>query len=90
MEDLAYQKYEAFSQQLPDMRRYAVFKPVCREPKKEIGELLVAEAKKAQADLLVISAKGMSAAALFILGSVTENVIRNNSDIPLLIYKKPN
>lgn len=88
MRGFAEEKYDRLLSKFPELRERAELVLVRQEDNDEIGELVVLEAKRARADILVIGAKGMSAAALFVLGSVTEKVLRYDLDIPLLVFKK--
>ncbi len=87
MRGFAQQKYDRLLSQFPELRDRAEFVLVKKEDEDDIGELVVLEAKRARTDLLVIGAKGMTAAAHFVLGSVTEKVLRHDMDIPLLVFK---
>ncbi|RDV14772.1 universal stress protein [Pontibacter diazotrophicus] len=89
MRGFAQEKYNQLIQQFPALQKRGEFKMVRRDNEDNIGELIVMEAKRAHADMLVIGAKGKTAAALFILGSVTEKVLRYDTDIPLTIFRKP-
>ncbi|MCC9135323.1 universal stress protein [Pontibacter silvestris] len=89
MKGFARNKYEQLLKRFPELRERGEFKMVRLDNDENIGELLVMEAKRAWADMLVVGAKGKSAAALFVLGSVTEKVLRYDSDIPLTIFRKP-
>ncbi|MCX2741863.1 universal stress protein [Pontibacter anaerobius] len=88
MRGFAQEKYDKLMVRFPDLRVRSELVMVRMEDEDDIGELVVVEAKRARADLLVIGAKGMSAAALFVLGSVTEKILRYDMDIPLLVFKK--
>ena len=90
MQDFARKKFEQVLAQFPELVERAKLKLVKQESEHDLGELLVLEARRIRADLLVIGAKGMSAAALFVLGSVTEKILRCNDDIPMIVYKKEN
>ncbi|WP_299757238.1 universal stress protein [uncultured Pontibacter sp.] len=87
MRGFAQAKYEKLITHFPELDNRTELTLV-RQEEEDIGELVVVEAKRARADLLVIGAKGMSAAALFVLGSVTEKILRHDLDIPLLVFKK--
>jgi len=88
MQDFALKKFEQVLLRFPELVERARLKLVKQEIEDDLGELLVLEARRSRADLLVIGAKGMSAAALFVLGSVTEKILRYNDDIPMIVYKK--
>lgn len=90
MQGFARNKYEQVLQDFPQLITRARLKLVRKENEDDIGELIVMEARKEQADLLVIGAKGKSAAALFIMGSVTEKILRYNDKMPLMVFKKKN
>jgi nucleotide-binding universal stress UspA family protein len=45
-------------------------------------------AKENNADMIILGSKGRSAAAAFLLGSVAEQLVIENDDIPLFIVKK--
>ncbi|AKD04602.1 universal stress protein [Pontibacter korlensis] len=90
MRDFAQQKYDQLLTHFPELRERAKLVLVRQEGDDDIGELVVLEAKRLRADMLVMGAKGMSAAALFVLGSVTEKILRHDMDIPLLVFKKRN
>lgn len=47
-------------------------------------------AKEKNADMIILGSKGRSAAAAFLLGSVAEQLMIENADIPLFIVKKSN
>lgn len=87
MQGFAYKKYDALLEHFPELQDRAEFILVRQEEQDDVGALVVMEAKRIHADLLVIGAKGMSAAALFVIGSVTEKVLRHDMDIPLLVFK---
>jgi len=90
MQGFAQDKFSKLMARFPDLGDRAELLLVRQGDEDDIGELIVLEAKRARADLLVVGAKGMSAAALFVLGSVTEKILRNDMDIPLMIFKKKN
>lgn len=88
MKGFARNKFEQVLARFPELADRAKLKLVRLEDENDMGELIVLEAKRAKADMLVIGAKGLSAAALFVLGSVTEKILRYNDDIPMIVYKK--
>lgn len=88
MRGFAAKKYEKLLQQFPVLQEVAMLKLVRQEHNVNIGELIVLEAKRCSTDLLVIGAKGLTAAAYFVLGSVTEKVLRHDMDIPLAVFKQ--
>lgn len=87
MRGYAQQKYDKMISHFPQLQGRVQLALVRLEDEDDMGELMVLEAKRNRADLLVVGAKGMSAAALFILGSVTEKILRHDLDIPLLVFK---
>jgi nucleotide-binding universal stress UspA family protein len=87
MRGFAQEKYNQLLAHFPELKDRAELLMVRQQEQDDTGELVVMEAKRARADLLVIGAKGLSAAALFVLGSITEKVLRHDSDIPLLVFK---
>ncbi|WP_347160389.1 universal stress protein [Pontibacter chitinilyticus] len=89
MQRFAMEKYEKLKERFPELRQRGRLLLV-RQEHQDIGELIVLETKRAQADLLVVGARGKSAAAQFILGSITEKVLQLEIDIPLAVYKKEN
>ncbi|PKV75605.1 universal stress protein [Pontibacter ramchanderi] len=88
MKGFARNKFEQVLDRFPELRDRATLRLVKQENEDDVGELIMVEAKRAKADMLVIGAKGKSAAALFVLGSVTEKILRYNDDIPMIVYKK--
>ncbi|MDX5422506.1 MAG: universal stress protein [Hymenobacteraceae bacterium] len=88
MRGFAEEKFNNLMKRFPELGDRAELMLVRQEDEDEIGELVVMESKRARADMLVVGAKGMSAAALFVLGSVTEKILRHDMDIPLMIFKK--
>lgn len=90
MQGFARIKFDQVLADFPELRDRASLKLVRKENEDDIGELIVVQAKKEKADILVIGAKGKSAAALFIMGSVTEKILRHNDSIPLIVFKKKN
>ncbi|WP_242928174.1 universal stress protein [Pontibacter vulgaris] len=88
MQGFANEKFERVLERFPELGSHANLRLVKQQQDEVAGELIVLEAKRAKADLLVIGAKGKSAAALFVLGSTTEKVLRYNDDIPLIVFKK--
>ncbi|MBF9253629.1 universal stress protein [Pontibacter sp. 172403-2] len=88
MRGFAEEKYEKLVLQFPELREIATLRLVRQEHDAGIGELIVLEAKRVGADMLVIGAKGMTAAAFFVLGSVTEKVLRHDMDIPLTVFRQ--
>jgi nucleotide-binding universal stress UspA family protein len=90
MQGFARQKYENLISRFPELRNRAELILVRQGDEDDIGELIVVEAKRARTDMLVIGAKGMTALAHFVLGSVTEKILRHDLDIPLMIFKKQN
>ncbi len=88
MKGFAYEKFDRVLEQFPELGSRACLKLVKEESGSDIGEQIVLEAKRARADMLAIGAKGKTAAALFVIGSVTEKILRYDSDIPLLVFKK--
>ncbi|PRY15596.1 nucleotide-binding universal stress UspA family protein [Pontibacter ummariensis] len=87
MRMFAEDKYKKLTSHFPELRDRAELVLVRQEGNDDIGELIVMEAKRARADMLVVGAKGMTAMAHFVLGSVTEKVLRYDMDIPLLVFK---
>lgn len=87
MRGFAQEKYNNLLSRFPELQERAELKLVRQDDEADIGELVVLEAKRSRADLLVIGAKGMSAAALFVIGSVTEKILRYDMDIPLMVFK---
>ena len=90
MQGFARDKFDQVLARFPELGSRATLKLVKQGNEDDMGELIVVETKRAQADMLVIGAKGKSAAALFVLGSVTEKILRHNDDIPMIVYKKSN
>ncbi len=88
MRGFAEDKYNNLLSKFPELRNRAELLLVRRGDEDDIGELIVMEAKRARTDMLVIGAKGMTALAHFVLGSVTEKILRHDLDIPLMIFKK--
>ena len=87
MQGFAYKKYDTLLERFPELQDRAEFVLVRQEEQDDVGALVVMEAKRLRADLLVIGAKGLKTVALFVLGSVTEKVLRKDMDIPLLVFK---
>ncbi|MFD2998988.1 universal stress protein [Pontibacter toksunensis] len=87
MQEFAREKYQHMMERFPELQNRAQLVLVRQGEHDDIGELVVIEAKRARADMLVIGAKGMSAAALFVIGSVTEKILRHDMDVPLLVFK---
>ncbi|WP_460919768.1 universal stress protein [Pontibacter brevis] len=90
MRGFAREKFQQLLERFPELQNRAELLLVRQDEQADIGELVVMEAKRARADMLVIGAKGMSAAALFVIGSVTEKILRHDLDIPLLVFKNKN
>ena len=88
MRGFAQEKYNKLLSHFPELKDRAQFVMVKKGPEDDIGELVVMEAKRVRADMLVIGAKGLTAAAHFVLGSVTEKILRRDMDIPLLVFKR--
>ena len=88
MRGYAHDKFNKVLSEFPELTNRAHLKLVRKDHEDDIGELIVVEARKERADMLVIGAKGKSAAALFIMGSVTEKILRYNDSIPLVVFKK--
>lgn len=88
MRGFAIEKFENVLDSFPELRSRASLKLVKREQMDDVGELVVLEAKRAKADMLAIGAQGKSATALFVLGSVTEKILDDDTDIPLIVFKK--
>ena len=88
MRGFAKEKFEHVLARFPELRSRASLKLVKQEQMDDVGELVVLEAKRAKADMLAIGAQGKSATALFVLGSVTEKVLDDDTDIPLIVFKK--
>ena len=86
----AEKKFDAILQQFPELQGRACLNLVKKHPNDDTGEVLVMEARRLHADLLAIGARGVSGVSLLVLGSVTEKVIRRNTDMPLLVFKKKN
>ncbi|GAB3196706.1 hypothetical protein GCM10027293_09730 [Pontibacter aydingkolensis] len=87
MRGFAQDKYDRLLSKFPELRDRAELLLVRQEDEDDIGELVVMEAKRVRTDMLVIGAKGMTAAAHFVLGSVTEKILRHDMDIPLMVFK---
>lgn len=87
MRGFAQEKYDKLLSRFPELRDRAELVLVKQGYEDDIGELVVMEAKRARADMLVIGAKGLTAIAHFVLGSVTEKILRHDMDIPLLVFK---
>jgi nucleotide-binding universal stress UspA family protein len=90
MQGYARSKFDHVLSDFPELGERAHLKLVRKDYEDDLGELIVVEARKENADLLVIGAKGKSAAALFILGSVTEKILRYNDTIPMVVFKNKN
>jgi len=90
MQKIAREKFEKVLEKFPELTGRATLKLVKQHHDEDIGEIIVLEAKRSRADLLVVGAAGKSAAALFMLGSVTEKVLQHDNDIPLLVFKRQN
>lgn len=90
MRGFAQEKYDKLLSRFPELRDRAELVLVKQGHEDDIGELVVMEAKRARADMLVIGAKGLTALAHFVLGSVTEKILRHDMDIPLLVFKMEN
>ncbi|WP_439882861.1 universal stress protein [Pontibacter sp. MBLB2868] len=88
MQAFAREKYEKLLGRFPELGERSELVLVKKGNTADIGELIVLEAKRARADMLVIGAKGLTAAALFVIGSVTEKILRYDLDIPLLVFKR--
>ncbi len=88
MQANANKRFEDVLERFPELRTRAALKLVKRQHDDDMGEIVVLEAKRLRADLLVIGAAGKSAAALFMLGSVTEKILDSDNDIPLLVFKR--
>ncbi|MCP2044987.1 universal stress protein [Pontibacter sp. HSC-36F09] len=88
MQGFARNKFEQVLDRFPALKDRATLRLVKQENEDDVGELIMVEAKRAKADMLVIGAKGKSAAALFVLGSTTEKILRYNDDVPMIVYKK--
>ena len=88
MKGFARNKFEQVLERFPELKERASLRLVKQETEDDVGELIMLETKRAKADLLVIGAKGKSAAALFVLGSVTEKILRYNDDVPMIVFKK--
>lgn len=88
MKGFARNKFAQVLERFPELAERATLHLVKQDNEDDIGELVVVEAKRLKADMLVIGAKGKSAAALFVLGSVTEKILRYNDDVPMIVYKK--
>ncbi len=84
----AEEKFDVVLKEFPELQGRACLNLVKKGPADDTGEIIVMEAKRLHADVLAIGARGLSGASLFMLGSVTEKVIRTNTDIPLLVFKK--
>ncbi|MFT2009438.1 universal stress protein [Pontibacter sp. 13R65] len=90
MQGFANEKFEQVLQKFPELQDRASLRLVKQEYNDDLGEVIVLEAKRSKADLLVIGAKGKSTAALFIVGSVTEKILRYDDNIPLLVFRDEN
>jgi len=90
MRGFAEEKFEQVLTRFPELRERASLKLVKQEQGDEVAGIVLLEAKRARADMLVIGAKGKSAAALFVLGSITEKILDKDNDIPLMVFKKKN
>lgn len=88
--NFAEEKFEKLMAEFPELKGRTYFSLVRKNLQDDTGEVIVLEANRARADLLVVGARGISWAALLMMGSVTEKVIRKNDDIPLLIFKNKN
>ncbi|WP_114784045.1 universal stress protein [Botryobacter ruber] len=87
MKGFATEKFDQVLAKFPELGSRTSLKLVKRESEDDIGELIVLHAKRDRADMLVIGAKGKSAAAVFMVGSVTEKILRHDNDIPLTVFK---
>lgn len=88
MQGFAREKFDQLLARFPELASRATLNLVKQNNDDDIGELIVLEAKRAKGDMLVVGAKGKTAAALFVLGSVTEKLLRYNEDMPLIVFKK--
>jgi len=87
MQGFAREKYARMLSHFPELQDRCDLILVRKREQEDVGALVTMEAKRIHADLLVIGAKGMSGAAVFMLGSVTEKVLQHDMDIPLLVFK---
>jgi len=53
-----------------------------------VPQNIINQGKKVRADFVIMGSKGQSASAILLLGSVTENLINDCHDIPLMVVKK--
>lgn len=87
MQGFAREKYENLMALFPDVPHRAEFILVRQGEHDDVGAMLVMEAKRLRADMLVMGAKGMTTVAAYVIGSVTEKVLRHDMDIPLLVLE---
>jgi len=87
MQDIAHEKYENLMERFPNLQSRAAFVLVRQGEHSDVGAMLVMEAKRLRADMLVMGAKGMTTVAVYVIGSVTEKVLRHDMDIPLLVFE---
>ncbi|WP_161887784.1 universal stress protein [Pontibacter russatus] len=87
MQDIAQEKYDNLMERFPDLQHRAAFVLVRQGEHSDVGAMLVMEAKRLRADMLVMGAKGMTTVAVYVIGSVTEKVLRHDMDIPLLVFE---
>ncbi len=54
-----------------------------------VAEVIIENLQKKNADILIVGCKGKSAALSFLMGSITEKIIRLEDSIPVLVVKAP-
>ena len=81
----AMQRFEKFTAEFSNLKLEPSFQ---LDPHDNPAEFLHERAQAVKADLIIAGARGRSMAAAFLLGSVTEKLLRLDTDIPLLIVKR--
>lgn len=87
MRDHAISKYKDLLRELkiPDSRIEPIFE---LQDKSSVAAMISNTAHDKKADLVIVGAKGRTDAAAILLGSVTEKLITECEDIPLLVVKQ--
>jgi nucleotide-binding universal stress UspA family protein len=86
--EIAQEQFKAFIAKIPSLE--VPVEPVytCDE-EDDMPASICRKAVAENTDLLIIGAKGHSALSVFLLGSVTEKLLRHYINVPVLVVKKP-
>jgi nucleotide-binding universal stress UspA family protein len=88
MEEDRQAAFDAFLRQHANNERKYITTALIEQQKPGIANYLIEFAAEKSADLIIMGAKGHSKVELLLLGSITEKLLSENENIPVLVVKE--